>query len=139
VEISAGGAVVKSASLLLLARKGNEWQLPKGLVEKGERVEETAVREVKEETGFDARIIKPLGKINYWYYRDGKRIYKSVYFFLMKAVGGDFKERDDEMDEVKWFDIDEALKIIAYRNEKDVIERAKKELRGDLIWGSWSS
>lgn len=141
MEISAGGVVVRKEDsiLVLLARRGRDWQLPKGLVEEGERTEETAVREVREETGIDARIIKPLGRINYWYYREGRRIYKTVHFFLMEATGGSTKERDKEMDEVRWFGIDEALSRIAYRNEKDLIERAKKELRSDLIWGNWSS
>jgi len=141
VEISAGGVVVKDGSQVLLARREEHWQLPKGLVEegKGEKIEETAIREVKEETGINARIIKPLGKVNYWYYRDNKRIYKTVYFFLMEAISGDVNEHDHEMDEVRWFEIDEAINKIAYRNERDILEKAKKELRGDLIWGNWSS
>ncbi len=139
MEISAGGVVVKDAVHILLARREEHWQLPKGLVEEGEKIEETAIREVKEETGINARIIKPLGKINYWYYREGKRIYKTVYFFLMEAISGDIKEHDSEMDEVRWFEMDEALEKIAYRNEKDILEKVKKELRSDLIWGNWSS
>ncbi|MDY6985095.1 MAG: NUDIX hydrolase [Candidatus Thermoplasmatota archaeon] len=139
MEISAGGVVVKDAAHVLLARRAEHWQLPKGLVENGEKTEETAIREVKEETGINARIIKPLGKINYWYHREGKRIYKAVYFFLMEAISGDIKEHDSEMDEVRWFEMDEALEKIAYRNEKDILEKVKKELRGDLIWGNWSS
>lgn len=141
MEVSAGGVVVKreDSILVLLARRGRDWQLPKGLVEEGERIEETAVREVREETGIDARIIKPLGKINYWYYREGVRVYKTVHFFLMEAMGGSTEEHDSEMDEVRWFGIDEALNVIGYRNEKDLIEKAKRELRGDLVWGNWSS
>lgn len=139
MEISSGGVVVKDGAHVLLARREEHWQLPKGLVEEGEKIEETAIREVKEETGINARIIKPLGKVNYWYYREGKRIYKTVYFFLMEAISGDIKEHDSEMDEVRWFEMDEALEKIAYRNEKDILEKAKKELRSDLIWGNWSS
>ncbi len=141
MEVSAGGVVVKreDSILVLLARRGRDWQLPKGMVEEGERIEETAVREVREETGIDARIIKPLNRIHYWYYREGVRIYKTVHFFLMEAVGGNTEEHDREMDEVRWFEVEEAFEVIAYRNEKDLIEKAERELRGDLVWGNWSS
>ena len=138
MEISAGGVVLKKERMVLLTRRNEDWQFPKGRVEKGERIEETAVREVREETGVEARIVKPLGRINYWYYREGRRIYKTVHFFLMEAVRENWKQRDSEMDEVRWFNLEDAVKKISYRNERDILERANKEMERDIIWGNWS-
>ena len=138
MEISAGGVVLKKERMVLLARRNEDWQFPKGQVEKGERMEETAVREVREETGVEARIVKSLGRINYWYYREGRRIYKTVHFFLMEAVRENRKQRDSEMDEVRWFNLEDAVKKISYRNERDILERANKEMERDIIWGNWS-
>jgi len=138
VEVSAGGVVLRKERMVLLARRNEDWQFPKGQVEKGERIEETAVREVREETGIEARIIKPLGRINYWYYREGRRIYKTVHFFLMEAVKENMERRDSEMDEVRWFNLEDAIKKISYRNERDILERANKEMERDIIWGNWS-
>jgi len=138
VEVSAGGVVLRKERMVLLARRNEDWQFPKGQVEKGERIEETAVREVREETGIEARIIKPLGRINYWYYREGRRIYKTVHFFLMEAVKENMERRDSEMDEVRWFNLEDAIKKISYRNERDILEGANKEMERDIIWGNWS-
>ena len=139
MEISAGGIVARKSEdriQVLLVRRDEYWQLPKGLVERNESFEETAVREVKEETGMDAEIMKKIGKINYWYRKEDKRIYKVVHFFLMESKGGSIEEHDHEMDEVKWFSIDEACEIISFKNEGDLIKTLKKEV--DLVWGSWS-
>jgi 8-oxo-dGTP pyrophosphatase MutT (NUDIX family) len=138
VEVSAGGVVLRKEGMVLLARRNEDWQFPKGQVEKGERIEETAVREVREETGIEARIVKPLGRINYWYYREGRRIYKTVHFFLMEAVRENMEQRDNEMDEVHWFNLEDAIRKISYRNERDILERAKREMERDIIWGNWS-
>ena len=138
MEVSAGGVVLRKEGMVLLARRNEDWQFPKGQVEKGERIEETAVREVREETGIEARIVKPLGRINYWYYREGRRIYKTVHFFLMEAVRENMEQRDNEMDEVHWFNLEDAIRKISYRNERDILERAKREMERDIIWGNWS-
>jgi 8-oxo-dGTP pyrophosphatase MutT (NUDIX family) len=138
VEVSAGGVVLRKERMVLLARRNENWQFPKGQVEKGEKIEETAVREVREETGIEARIVKPLGRINYWYYREGRRIYKTVHFFLMEAVRENMEQRDNEMDEVHWFNLEDAIRKISYRNERDILERAKREMERDIIWGNWS-
>jgi 8-oxo-dGTP pyrophosphatase MutT (NUDIX family) len=138
VEISAGGVVLKKERMVLLTRRNEDWQFPKGRVEKGERIEETAVREVREETGVEASIVKPLGRKNYWDYREDRRIYKTVHFFLMEAVRENRKQRDREMDEVRWFNLEDAVKKISYRNERDILERANREMERDIIWGNWS-
>jgi len=110
-------------------RKGDlAWGLPKGLVEKGEAPEETAVREVQEETGLVAEIVEPLGDISYWYVWDEERIRKKVTFFLMEAVGGDVSVHDHEMEDVRWFPLQEAGRRASYPSERDVLRRAADAL-----------
>ena len=91
-------------------RRDLAWGLPKGLVERGERPEEAATREVREETGVIAEIREGLGDIGYWYVWDGERVQKRLSFFLMEAVGGDVADHDDEMEEVRWFPLAQAAK-----------------------------
>jgi 8-oxo-dGTP pyrophosphatase MutT (NUDIX family) len=110
-------------------RRGDlAWGLPKGLVEKGEDPSQTAVREVHEETGLEAEILQPLGDISYWYVWEGERIRKRVTFFLMEAVGGDISVHDYEMEDVRWFPLDEAPRKASYSSERDVISRATDAL-----------
>ena len=110
-------------------RKGDlAWGLPKGLVEKGEAPEETAVREVQEETGLVAEIIEPLGDISYWYVWNAERVRKKVTFFLMEAVGGDVSIHDHEMEDVRWFPLPEARRRATYPSERDVLRRAADAL-----------
>jgi 8-oxo-dGTP pyrophosphatase MutT (NUDIX family) len=131
-EHSAGGVVYRrdrSGLEVALASRRTlagelAWGLPKGLVEPGERPEETALREVREETGLLAEIREPLGDISYWYVWQGQRVRKRVSFFLMEAVGGDIAEHDTEMEEIRWFPLDEAAATAKYRTEKDVIRKA---------------
>ena len=114
--------------ILLAARrtlKGNiAWGLAKGHIEEGESPEEAAIREVREETGWEATIEESLGLTKYFYVWDSVRIRKTVHFFLMLAVQGDPADRDDEMEEIRWFPLDRALKRAAYRGEREVLLRA---------------
>jgi 8-oxo-dGTP pyrophosphatase MutT (NUDIX family) len=100
------------------------WGLPKGLVEQGESPEEAALREVQEETGLQARAIEPLGDISYWYVWEGERIRKKVTFFLMEATGGDVTLHDHEMEDVRWFPLDDARRKASYPSEKETLHRA---------------
>jgi 8-oxo-dGTP pyrophosphatase MutT (NUDIX family) len=110
-------------------RRGDlAWGLPKGLVEKGEDPSQTAVREVQEETGLQAEILRPLGDISYWYVWEGERIKKQVTFFLMEAVGGDISRHDHEMEEVRWFPLDQSARKASYPSERDVLRRAADAL-----------
>ena len=135
-EHSAGGVVVRRRNggldVTLAARRTRKgdlaWGLPKGLVEKGEAPEETAVREVREETGLVAEIIEPLGDISYWYVWDEERVRKKVTFFLMEAVGGDVSIHDHEIEEVRWFPLQEARRRASYPSERDVLRRAAEAL-----------
>jgi len=135
-ERSAGGVVSRPTEdgpeVVLASRRtrrgGLAWGLAKGLVEKGEKPEEAAVREVREETGLDVRIVGPLGEISYWFVWEGERINKRVTFFLMEAMGGDLSRHDREMEDVQWFPLPEALRLASYRSEKDVLRRAAEVL-----------
>ena len=101
--------------------------LPKGTPEKGESVEQTALREVREETGLEVEVEAPLGSIDYWFVspEDKARCFKTVYFYLMTSKGDDTRQHDFEFDTVQWFPIDEALQRATYTNEVDILGRAR--------------
>jgi 8-oxo-dGTP pyrophosphatase MutT (NUDIX family) len=110
-------------------RRGDlAWGLAKGGVERGESFEEAAVREVLEETGYRAEIETSLGETRYFYVWEDTRIRKTVHFFLMRCTGGDPADRDDEMEEIRWFPLERALKRAAYRGEREVLGRAAEHL-----------
>ena len=96
--------------------------------EEGEGSEETARREVREETGIEAEIEEDLGKISYFYVWEGIRVKKSVHFYLMRATGGDVSRHDHEMEDVRWFPAGEALRLASYKTEREVLSRAAEEL-----------
>jgi len=122
--------------VVLIATQGGErWGLPKGLVEKGESLEETALREVREETGLEAEILERLEPIEYWFWwdEDGQKVryHKKVYFFLMAYRSGDVAQHDFEVEDVRWFPIDQAIERASYRTEREVLQQVK-ERRGVL-------
>jgi 8-oxo-dGTP pyrophosphatase MutT (NUDIX family) len=136
-EVSAGGVVYRreddDIEVLLAARRTRRgdlaWGLAKGGIEPDESIEDAAVREVLEETGIEAEIEASLGDTRYFYVWDDVRVRKVVHFFLMRAVGGDTNDHDDEMEDVRWFPLDRALKRAAYRGEREVLTRAAELLR----------
>ena len=136
-EISAGGVVYQrngdEIEVVLASRRTRRgqlaWGLAKGGIEEEETMEDAAVREVREETGLLAEIEASLGETRYFYVWENVRIRKTVHFFLMRHEGGDIDDRDDEMEEVRWFPLERALKRAAYRGERDVLERAAELLR----------
>jgi 8-oxo-dGTP pyrophosphatase MutT (NUDIX family) len=91
-------------------------------------MEQTAVREVAEETGIHVRLIRPLIDIDYWFVLHGTRHFKTVHFYLMEAIGGDTSLHDHEYDVATWFPIAEAAHRLAFANERAVLERAADEL-----------
>ena len=101
------------------------WALPKGTPEPGETREQTALREACEETGLELALGEPIGSIDYWFVRpgDGARCHKTVYYYLMSATGGDLDRHDGEFDEVGWFPVTEALALMTYQNEVEVVEK----------------
>jgi 8-oxo-dGTP pyrophosphatase MutT (NUDIX family) len=136
-EISAGGVVYRRGDdgieIVLASRRTRRgqlaWGLAKGGIEDGESMEDAAVREVREETGLLAEIEASLGETRYFYVWENVRIRKTVHFFLMRHTGGDIDDRDDEMEEIRWFPLERALKRAAYRGERDVLVRAAELLR----------
>jgi len=134
-QVSAGGvafrrrgAVVEVA--LISVGEGRRWQLPKGLVGRGETPEEAAIREVREETGLSCEMVAPLETIEYWYFSKGGgarvRYHKRVHFFLMSYVAGDVADHDDEVNEARWIDIEEAARMLAFSGEKKVLKQARE-------------
>ncbi len=141
-RISAGGVIFRpsggSIEVALISVKGGKvWALPKGLNEKGENLARTAHREVKEETGLDGKILTKIGHINYFFMLkdegETRRFFKIVYFFLMEYTGGSVEDHDEEVDECRWFNINDAIKLMKYEDEKEILKKAKKlikELKG---------
>ncbi len=105
--------------------------LPKGHVDPGETPIEAAVREVCEETGIVAEPVCELGESRYWYRRDGRTVGKSVAFFLFEYVEGDIADHDDEVEEVRWMGLREALTELSYEGERGMIARAIALLEED--------
>jgi 8-oxo-dGTP pyrophosphatase MutT (NUDIX family) len=128
--MSAGGVVYRErdgiTEVVLVARPAEGlWALPKGTPKTGESIEQTALREVREETGLAVAIAGSLGSIHYQYaLRSGGRVQKVVHHYLMRAVGGDTSLHDHEYDVVDWVDIYEAVARVSHANERSVLERA---------------
>ncbi|MCY4448953.1 MAG: NUDIX hydrolase [Chloroflexi bacterium] len=131
--VSAGGVVCEEhggdVMVAVCGRlKTGLWALPKGTPDSGETLEETALREVREETGLSVEIAAPLGHIEYWFTGDGERIHKRVYFYLMRPCGGSFDDHDPEFDVVRWVSAVEARDTLTYPSEREVLQRAMAAL-----------
>jgi 8-oxo-dGTP pyrophosphatase MutT (NUDIX family) len=133
LQISAGGVAFRSVEgrtevALISVGEDNRWQLPKGIVDKGESTEAAALREVREEAGVNTRLLSLIDKIEYWYYDRGRqvRFHKFVYFYLLRYESGDATNHDDEVNEARWVEIDEAIGMLAFDTERKVVEAAKK-------------
>jgi len=134
--VSAGGVVYRvvdgKIETALCGRKDSvRWSLPKGTPDEGESLEETALREVREETGLEVTIDAPIGSINYWFVSLDDRTHcnKTVHFYLMTPKGGSTDQHDPEFDEVRWFPSEEAIKSLTYANETRVLEKALAMIR----------
>jgi len=128
--VSAGGIVYRftdaGVEFAICGRDSDGvWGLPKGTPDPGESLEQTAVREVTEETGLEVRVVDKLGVIEYWFSREGTRYHKWVHYYLMEAVGGDTSKHDVEYDKVEWFPAEVALQKLTFKNEVEMAEKAK--------------
>ncbi|HEY4796551.1 MAG TPA: NUDIX hydrolase [Mycobacterium sp.] len=134
-ETSAGGLVIDNidrpreeqvAALIgRVDRRGRMlWSLPKGHIELGETAEQTAIREVAEETGIQGSVLAALGRIDYWFVTDGRRVHKTVHHYLMRFLGGELSDEDVEVAEVAWVPIPELPSRLAYADERRLAEVA---------------
>jgi 8-oxo-dGTP pyrophosphatase MutT (NUDIX family) len=134
-QVSAGGVVYRgdkgNVEVVIVSVGGqNRWQLPKGLVEKGENPEVTAVREAREEAGVSSEVVQLIETIEYWYVGLDNgikvRFHKRVHFYLLRYLSGDTKDHDWEVNEARWVPIDDAMSQLAFDNERRVMERARE-------------
>ena len=133
-EYSSGGVVYRRTETgyefvaVQRARHG-DWSLPKGHIEKGESKEEAALREVKEETGIEARIVSDLQEVVYFYKRPKQGLTrKSVYYYLMEALTDDLGGPNWEVSESRWVLMSEADGLLSYANDKKTVQQALKAL-----------
>jgi len=135
---SAGGIVVRyergQPQLVVGSRRrerdGRTWTLPKGTPNEGESREQTAVREVEEETGLTVRVTGVIDSIEYWFVQSGTRIHKTVHYFLMEPVGGDLAGHDHEFDEVRWIPFTAAATMLTFETERALVAKAGRSLAG---------
>lgn len=134
-ETSAGGLVVdgldgpreaqQAALIGRLDRRGRMlWSLPKGHIEVGETAEQTAIREVAEETGIHGRVLASLGRIDYWFVTEGRRVHKTVHHYLLRFSGGELCDADVEVAEVAWVPLPELRARLAYADERRLADVA---------------
>jgi 8-oxo-dGTP pyrophosphatase MutT (NUDIX family) len=134
-ELSYGGVVVRgdaasgTAEVVAIVPRGKRaLALPKGGAELDEQPESSAAREVREETGVTAQVRADLGDVTYWYRRQGRRVHKTVRFFLFEYVEGSTDDHDHEVDEARWIPLEEAQTALTYPGEREMVERAARLL-----------
>ncbi|MEZ5212176.1 NUDIX hydrolase [Gordonia sp. (in: high G+C Gram-positive bacteria)] len=135
-ETSAGGLVLtnldepfeqlKAVLIGRIDRRGRMmWSLPKGHIETGETAEQTAIREIAEETGVTGAVVAPLGKIDYWFVSEGRRIHKTVHHFLLRYTGGELSDADYEVSAVAWVPLTELPRRLTYSDERRLARAAE--------------
>ena len=137
-QTSAGGVAYREVDesieiAVILTNPEHRWQLPKGMIDPGETTEQAALREVREEAGIETELIAPIDQTEYWFMadRDGvrTRFHKHVHWFLLRYISGDVSEHDHEVAESRWAAVDEALELLVFKNEREVVEKAVEMIR----------
>jgi mutator protein MutT len=132
-QISSGGVAFRQTEAgteiaIVAVNPSLRWQLPKGIIDAGETPEIAAVREVREEAGIETELLELIEKVEYWYvgFHKGERVrfHKFVYFYLLKYLRGDTADHDHEIDEARWVSVAEAVEMLAFKSEKDVVKKA---------------
>ncbi len=138
-ETSAGGAVLRrvdgTVEAALIGRRDRHgtlrWLLPKGHVEAGESVSQTAVREIAEETGITGHVVDAMGIVDYWFTAVDRRIHKTVHHFLLEADAGELCADDVEVDEVAWVPVADVVERLSYDDERRLAARIPELLAGN--------
>ena len=134
-QVSAGGVAFRWQGsepeiTIVLMKPKLRWQLPKGIVDPGESPETTALREVREEAGIETELLHLIETIEYWYrskkYGKPVRFHKFVHFYLLEYKGGDVSDHDLEVEEARWVRLEEAIKMLAFKSEREVVEKARE-------------
>jgi 8-oxo-dGTP pyrophosphatase MutT (NUDIX family) len=139
-EFSAGGVLVRRlkgrwmlGAIRPRGRRPAVWALPKGIIDEGERPEETAIREVEEETGVQARLVRKLGDVRYVYTWAGERVFKVVSFYLVRYSRGRLGDLEPsmrvEVEDARWLPLEDAPKLLAYKGEREMAEKALAFIR----------
>lgn len=132
-QISAGGVAFRNNNsqpevAVVAVNPSRRWQLPKGIIDAGETPEIAAVREVREEAGIETELLELIEKVEYWYVGNHRgervRFHKFVYFYLLKYARGSVENHDHEIAEARWVKVDEAVEMLAFKSEKDVVAKA---------------
>lgn len=131
IAYSAGGVIYRSSAgavevALIATAGGQRWGLPKGHVHRGETAEEAAVREIAEETGLQGEVDRHLATIDYWFRAGATRIHKYVDFFLVRYLAGGIVPQQAEVDDARWFSLDEAFSLSSFEREREILGQVKR-------------
>ncbi len=135
---SAGGVIYRISAdrievALIATNAGGRWGLPKGHVRRGETAEAAAAREIAEETGLEGEIVRHLATIEYWFRAGSARVHKYVDLFLLRYVTGEVVPQQTEVDDARWFSLDEALRLASFERERDVLSQVQLLWEQDIL------